>query len=327
MGPPTRRRARGPSPRAASPSGEANDDRPGADANRGKVALISGGGTGIGRATALAFASSGARVAICGRRMELLEAVREELERDGAECLASPCDVREPDQVTALLDATLERFGAIDNLGQQCGRPVHRAGRAGHGKGTAGDRTAETRCRLGSDPTGRNRSMVPGSCGVIVFLGFSPRRGIPLRPRRRIRAGLENLASGLALEWSRHGIRAVCVAQGNIETEGLAAYGPEALEASGGRCRWAGWGARRRWGGRSLASPPTRAATSPAPASSSTVASTPGARASPRPPPNARASPRPPPNATFTSNDHRRRCVRRCRRQIMRLWSDRTSST
>ncbi len=72
-----------------------------ADANRGRVALISGGGTGIGRATAHAFAASGARVAICGRRPEPLEAVREELEASGAECLALPCDVREPEQVEA----------------------------------------------------------------------------------------------------------------------------------------------------------------------------------------------------------------------------------
>ena len=70
-----------------------------ADANLGKVALITGGGTGIGRATARAFAASGARVAIWGRRPEPLEAVRAELEDGGAECLAMPCDVREPEQV------------------------------------------------------------------------------------------------------------------------------------------------------------------------------------------------------------------------------------
>ncbi len=92
-----------------------------ADANRGRVALISGGGTGIGRATAHAFAASGARVAICGRRPEPLEAVREELDRSGAECLAFPCDLREPQQVAALLDATLERFGAIDVLVNNAG--------------------------------------------------------------------------------------------------------------------------------------------------------------------------------------------------------------
>jgi citronellol/citronellal dehydrogenase len=91
------------------------------DANLGKVALITGGGTGIGRATAVAFARSGARVAICGRRPEPLEGVRAELEESGAECLAVPCDVREPDQVRALVDAAVERFGAIDVLVNNAG--------------------------------------------------------------------------------------------------------------------------------------------------------------------------------------------------------------
>src|SRR6185312_6207574 len=66
------------------------------DANAGKVALVTGGGTGIGRATALELARTGAKVAICGRRPEPLEAVRADL---GADCLAVPADVREPEQV------------------------------------------------------------------------------------------------------------------------------------------------------------------------------------------------------------------------------------
>jgi citronellol/citronellal dehydrogenase len=76
-------------------------------------------------------------------------------------------------------------------------------------------------------------SMIPGGGGLIVFLGFSPRRGIPgFAHASAARAALENLAQGLSLEWSRHSIRAVCVVVGNIDTEGLAAYGAEAVEAA-----------------------------------------------------------------------------------------------
>jgi citronellol/citronellal dehydrogenase len=201
------------------------------DANAGRVVLITGGGTGIGRATARAFAASGARVAICGRRAEPLDETRAELEATGAECLASPCDVREPDQVAELLDAAVERFGTIDVLVNNAGgqfeappeeisvggwRAVHRL-------------SVEAAWNLTHEVA--TRTMIPGDGGLVVFSGFSPRRGIPgFAHASAARAALENLAAGLAMEWSRYRIRAVCVAAGNIDTEGLEGYGPEAVE-------------------------------------------------------------------------------------------------
>src|SRR5437660_9890183 len=70
--------------------------------------------------------------------------------------------------------------------------------------------------------------MIPNRRGLVVFIGFSPRRGLPgMVHASSARAALENLAGGLANEWSKYGIRAVCVAPGNIRTEGLEGYGPE----------------------------------------------------------------------------------------------------
>jgi citronellol/citronellal dehydrogenase len=75
------------------------------------------------------------------------------------------------------------------------------------------------------------RSMIPNGGGLIVFIGFSPRRGMPFMVHSAAaRAALENLAGGLAIEWSRYGIRAVCVACGAIDTEGFRSYGPEWIE-------------------------------------------------------------------------------------------------
>ncbi len=92
------------------------------------VAVVTGGGTGIGRATAVELARTGAKVAICGRRPEPLEAVRQELEDAGSECLAMPTDVREGEQVAAFLDAVDERFAAVDilvnNAGGQFAAPL-----------------------------------------------------------------------------------------------------------------------------------------------------------------------------------------------------------
>jgi 3-oxoacyl-[acyl-carrier protein] reductase len=86
------------------------------DANAGLVALVTGGGTGLGRAIAREYARTAAKVAIAGRRPEPLEQTRVELERSGEETMAFRADVREPEQVTALVDAVLERFGRIDVL-------------------------------------------------------------------------------------------------------------------------------------------------------------------------------------------------------------------
>jgi citronellol/citronellal dehydrogenase len=72
------------------------------------------------------------------------------------------------------------------------------------------------------------RTMIPGAGGLIVFVGFSPLRGSPgFAHASAARAAVANLASGLALEWSRYAIRTVCLAVGVIETEGMAQYDPE----------------------------------------------------------------------------------------------------
>jgi citronellol/citronellal dehydrogenase len=195
------------------------------DANAGKVALVTGGGTGIGRATAFELARTGAKVVVCGRRPEPLEAVQAEL---GEDCLAVPTDVREPEQVAALVDRAIERFGRIDvlvnNAGGQFLAPAEeislKGWRAVH--------------RLAVDAVWdltravAERSMIPNRDGVVVFIGFSPRRGMAeMAHAAAARAAIENLAGSLALEWSGHGIRTVCVALGNIATEGLDGYGSE----------------------------------------------------------------------------------------------------
>lgn len=203
------------------------------DANAGRVALITGGGTGIGRATASAFASTGARVAICGRRAEPLETVRAEIESAGAECLAIQCDVREPEQVRDLVGAALERFETVDvlvnNAGGQFEAPAEEI--SPEGWRAVHRLTVDAAWHITREVA--IRSMIPGDGGLVVFIGFSPRRGIPgFAHAASARAALENLAAGLALEWSRHAIRSVCVVPGNIDTEGLAAYGDDAVEAA-----------------------------------------------------------------------------------------------
>ena len=195
------------------------------------AALVTGGGTGIGRATAIELARGARPVAVCGRRREPLEETRAEIQAGGGECLVLEADIREPEQAERVVEAVLERFGSLDvlvnNAGGQFMAPAEQISangwRAVHGLAVD---AAWQLTRLAA-----TRSMIPNRRGVVVFIGFSPRRGIPgMSHASAARAALENLAASLSNEWSRYGIRAVCVAPGTILTEGLEQYGREQIE-------------------------------------------------------------------------------------------------
>jgi NAD(P)-dependent dehydrogenase (short-subunit alcohol dehydrogenase family) len=201
------------------------------DANAGRVALITGGGTGIGAATARALAATGAHVVICGRREELLAATAQDIERTGGSCLGVTADIREPDQVERVVDAALARHGTIDvlvnNAGGQFAAPAEEISERGWR--AVGRLTLDATWSV--THTVATRAMIGHGGGLIVFIGFSPLRGIPgFAHASAARAAVGNLASGLALEWSRHGIRSVCVAAGTIATDALAQYGEAAAE-------------------------------------------------------------------------------------------------
>src|SRR5882762_10290995 len=87
----------------------------------GKVALITGGGTGIGRAIALAFAREGASVAVAGRRLEKLREVIVEVQKAGGAGLAMECDVTHAREVERAVKGTVERFGRLNVLVNNAG--------------------------------------------------------------------------------------------------------------------------------------------------------------------------------------------------------------
>jgi citronellol/citronellal dehydrogenase len=199
-----------------------------AEANAGAVALVTGGGTGIGRATALELARTGAAVAVCGRRAEPLAETRALVDAAGGACLAHPADIRDEEASDGLVRAVIERFGRIDILVNNAGGQFSAAAE----EITPGGWRAVH--RLSVDAAWQltravaRRSMIPGGGGVVFFTAFSPRRGMPgFAHACAARAALENLAAGLAGEWSRHGIRVIALAVGSIRTEGLESYGTD----------------------------------------------------------------------------------------------------
>jgi citronellol/citronellal dehydrogenase len=197
------------------------------DALAGRVAIVTGGGTGIGAATARAIVAAGGEVAICGRRREPIASVAAEL---GDACMSQTCDVREPEQLASFFDAIAARHVRVDilvnNAGGQFAAPLEEVP-------TKGLRAVH---RLNVDAVWEvtqqvaHRWMIPRRSGFVAFLGFSPRRGIPSVVHSSMaRSALETFAAGIALEWSKYGIRAVCVAPGVIQTEGILQYGGQAV--------------------------------------------------------------------------------------------------
>jgi len=111
----------------------------------GKVALITGGGTGIGRAIALAFAREGAGVAVAGRRLEKIREVAREVQKEGGAGFAMECNVTQALDVARAVKGTVERFGRLNVL-VNCGRRTACVDGRGHQRrrvGPADDRQCE----------------------------------------------------------------------------------------------------------------------------------------------------------------------------------------
>jgi citronellol/citronellal dehydrogenase len=204
------------------------------DARGGQVAIVTGGGTGIGRATALQLARLGARVVIASRRLEHLESTAAELAAiAGAERVHhQTCDIREPEQVAALVGAALERFGRVDLLVNNAGGQFPSPAEAISAKGW----DAVIRNNLnGTFYMTREvaaRAMIPQRGGRIVNVIAQIFRGFPgMAHTGAARAGVENLTMTLAVEWAQHGIGVNAIAPGVIKSSGTVRYPPELLEA------------------------------------------------------------------------------------------------
>jgi citronellol/citronellal dehydrogenase len=195
---------------------------------RDRVAIVTGGGTGIGLATARELVRLGARVAICGRTQATLDAARDQL---GAEhVLAHTCDIREPSQVENFVSAVLAQWNHIDvlvnNAGGQFPAPAQQISPNGF--------LAVIRNNLvGTFHVSRevaNRWMIPQRGGRIVNVIANIYRGFPgMVHTGAARAGVENMTMTLAVEWSQFGILVNAVAPGIIRSSGTEQYPPELL--------------------------------------------------------------------------------------------------
>ncbi len=199
------------------------------DLFKGKTALVSGGGSGIGRATALLFARLGASVVICGRTQEKLDKVAAFARGKGAQMLALPCNIREADEVGKLFQKIETELGALDFLVNNAGGQFPQAAIDMSAKGfsavVANNLNGTWNMMQRAAQHWRDRKR-PGSIVNVIAV---TERGMPgVAHTMAARAGIIGATRTVAVEWAPLNVRVNCLAPGLTATEGLEVYPPEA---------------------------------------------------------------------------------------------------
>src|SRR3954449_6790641 len=183
----------------------------------GQVVLVTGGGPGLGRATAVELTALGARVVVAGRRLEPLEETVGLCAEDL--CEAVVCDIREEDQVAELVSGVLDRHGRIDTLVNNAGGQYMTPAEDISTKGW------ETVVRLNLIGTWlmshavATKSMIPNDGGKIISVTLSPHHGLPgMAHSSAAGSAVESIMRVLSIEWARFNIRTTAIATGHFRT-------------------------------------------------------------------------------------------------------------
>lgn len=187
-----------------------------------RVAIVTGGGTGIGRACALALAERGADIVLAGRRVEPLRATAAEIEALGRRALAHDCDITDKAQGQELVDAALGAFGRLDIL-------INCAGGApmkGIDDWTDEDWRSVMALNLEAVWTLSHmaaRAMVARNKGAIVNISSGASlRPMPMSPiYAAAKAGVNSLTASLAAAWTPKGVRVNAIAVGAVRAATL----------------------------------------------------------------------------------------------------------
>jgi citronellol/citronellal dehydrogenase len=199
----------------------------------GRVAIVTGGGSGIGRCTAHELASLGARVALIGRKPEKLEQVRKEIAEAGGEARPYPCDIREEDGVRDTVARILADFGRIDalvnNAGGQFAAPLEAISAKGWETVVRTNLTGGFLVARECYRQWMKAAAARGEAGAIVNIIADMWHGMPgMGHSGAARAGMLNFTETAATEWAP--VRVNAVAPGWIASSGLDQYPPKMRE-------------------------------------------------------------------------------------------------
>jgi peroxisomal 2,4-dienoyl-CoA reductase len=188
----------------------------------GRVAFVTGGGTGITGGVARALAEAGARVALVSRKAENLEPAAAKIQESGGEAFAHAADVRDFAQVERAVAATVEKFGRIDIVvNGAAGNFLCPASELSpNGFGTVVDidlKGTFNVCRASFEELKKRRGQILNISATLHYLGTPYQLHVSAA-----KAGVDALTRNLAVEWGAHGIRVNAIAPGPIEdTEGM----------------------------------------------------------------------------------------------------------
>ncbi|MDP1684353.1 SDR family oxidoreductase [Hydrogenophaga sp.] len=194
----------------------------------GRVIVVTGGGSGIGRCTAHELASLGAHVVLIGRKLEKLQDTAGEIVADGGRASFHACDIRQEDTVRTVVTAIVAAHGRIDglvnNAGGQYITPLENISAKGWqaviDTNLTGGFLMARECYVQSMQAqgGSIVNIVADMWGSMPGMGHSG----------AARAGMVNFTETAALEWARSGVRVNAVAPGYIASSGMDHYPPEA---------------------------------------------------------------------------------------------------
>ncbi|PTL58225.1 SDR family oxidoreductase [Paraconexibacter algicola] len=184
----------------------------------GQVCIVTGGGSGLGRVTALELASLGAQVIVCGRREEPLQETA--ALAPAGNVRAATCDIREEDQVDAFVDGVVAEHGRIDLLVNNAGGQFMVPAESITPKGF------RTVIRLNVEGTWlmthavATKAMIPQRGGKILSVTLTPHNGLPgMVHSCAARAAVDNMMKVLAVEWARFDIKLNAIAAGMFGTD------------------------------------------------------------------------------------------------------------
>ena len=197
----------------------------------GRTVLVSGAGSGLGKATAALFARLGTQLMVCGRNEDKIARAADFFRSLGATVEYRAMTIRDPDQVAALIGETWERFGGLDVLVNNAGGQFPQAAIDYTVKGWNAVIDTNLNGSWYMMQAAARRWRDEGKPGAIVNIVADIWRGLPgIAHTAAARAGVVYLSKSVAVEWAPLKIRVNCVAPGCCETEGYGVYSTEGVE-------------------------------------------------------------------------------------------------